>query len=149
MADHQEPNPPKGYVVSFAKFHHDGLGSPPSHFMRALCHNYGMELQHLSPNAITAAVVFAAVCEGYLGVMPHWELWLHLYRGKLFRAPGGAIGVRKPVWDGCLYLVQKMGQAEEPREYILIRLTSNHAQWDSQWFYLRNDDDLFPPIPGG
>ena len=21
---------------------------------------------------------------------------------------------------------------------------SNHAPWDSQWFYLRNDDDLFP-----
>jgi len=23
-------------------------------------------------------------------------------------------------------------------------LTSNHAGWDSQWFYLRNDDDLLP-----
>jgi len=26
--DHREPNPPKGYVVSFAKFYHHGLGSP-------------------------------------------------------------------------------------------------------------------------
>ena len=24
-----------------------------------------------------------------------------------------------------------------------IGLTSNHTKWDSQWFYLRNDDDLF------
>ena len=45
---------------------------------------------------------------------------------------------------GCLNLVQKTGQAEEPREYIPIGLTSNHTQWNSQWFYLRNDDDLFP-----
>ena len=44
---------------------------------------------------------------------------------------------------GCLNLVQKTGQAEEPREYIPIRLTSNHTQWDSQWFYLRNNDDFF------
>ena len=62
--DHWEPNPPKGYVVLFAKFHRHGLGSPPSRFMRALCHHYGIELQHFSPNAITAAAIFAAVCEG-------------------------------------------------------------------------------------
>ena len=43
-ADHREPRPPKGYVVSFAKFHRDGLGAAPSRFMRALCHHYGVEL---------------------------------------------------------------------------------------------------------
>ena len=42
--DHREPNPPKVYVVSFAKFHCHGLGSPPSRFTRALCHHYGVEL---------------------------------------------------------------------------------------------------------
>jgi len=144
VADHLEPRPPKGYVVSFAKFHHHDLGSPPSRFMRALCHHYGVELQHFLPNAITAVVIFAAVCEGYLGMMPHWDLWLHLYQGELFHAPGGATGVRKPVRAGCLNLVQKTGKAVEPPEYIPVGLTSNHAQWDTQWFYLRNDDDLFP-----
>jgi hypothetical protein len=48
-ADHREPNPPKGYVISFTKFHHHGVESPLSHFMRALCHHYGIELQHFSP----------------------------------------------------------------------------------------------------
>jgi len=80
--DHREPRPPKGYVVSFAKFRRHGLGAPPSCFMQALCHHYGVELQHFSPNAITAAAVFAAVCEGYLGMMPYWDLWLHLYRAS-------------------------------------------------------------------
>ena len=70
-ADHREPNPPKGYVVSFAKFHHHGLGSPPSCFMMVLCHHCGVKLQHFSPNVITAAAIFATVCEGYLGVMSH------------------------------------------------------------------------------
>ena len=41
---HREPRPPKGYAVSFAKFHHNGLGAPLSHFMRALCHHYRLEL---------------------------------------------------------------------------------------------------------
>jgi len=145
-ADHREPTPPRGYVVSFAIFHHHGLGSPPSRFMRVLCHHYGAELQHFSPNAITAAAVFAAVYEGYLGMMPHWDLWLHLYRGELFNVPGGSAGVRKPV--RCLNLVLKTGKSERPREYIPVGLTSNHAEWDSQWFYLRNDDDLLPAYTG-
>jgi len=142
--DHREPRPRKGYVVSFAKFHRHGLGSPPSHFMWALCHHYGVELQHFSPNAVTAAAVFAAVCEGYLWMMPHWDLWLHLYRGELFNAPSGTTGVRKTVRARCLNLVLKTGKSERPCEYIPVVLTSNHAGWDSQWFYLRNDDDLFP-----
>jgi len=147
-ADHREPRPPKDYVVSFAKFHRHGLGSPPSHFMRALCHHYGVELQHFSPNAVTAAAVFAAVCVVYLGMMPHWDLWLHLYWGELFNAPSGTTGVRKPVRAGCLNLVLKTGKSERPREYIPVVLTSNLAGWDSQWFYLRNDDDLFSAYTG-
>jgi len=130
-ADHREPKPPKGYVVSFAKFHRHGLGAPPSRFMRALCLHYGVELQHFSPNAITVAAVFAVVCEGYLGMVPHWELWLHLYRGELFNAPTGTTGVRKPVWAGCLNLVLKTKKTERPREYIPVGLSSNHAGWDS------------------
>ena len=43
-AEHQEPTLPEGYVVSFAKFHRHGLGSPPSRFMRALYHHYGVKL---------------------------------------------------------------------------------------------------------
>jgi len=77
------------YVVSFAKFHRHGLGAPPSCFMRALCNHYGVEVQHFYPNAITVAAVFATVCEVYLGMMPHWDLWLHLYRGELFNARTG------------------------------------------------------------
>ena len=125
--EHWEPSLPEGYVVSFVKFHHHGLGSSPSHFMRALLHHYDIELQHLSPNAVFTTAIFAAVCEGYLGVMSHWELWIHLFWGELFHAPGGAAGGRKPVQTGFLNLVQKMGQADEPREYIRTRLTSNHA----------------------
>jgi hypothetical protein len=39
--------------------------------MRALVHYYGVELQHFSPNAISNVAIFAMVCEGYLGTMPH------------------------------------------------------------------------------
>jgi len=56
--------------------------------------------------------------------------------------------VRKPVRAGCLNLVLKTEKTERPREYIPVGLSTNHAGWDSQWFYLRNDDDLLPAYTG-
>jgi hypothetical protein len=69
-SDHREPAPPEGYVVSFICFHERGFGVPASPFMRALLHYYKVELHHLAPNAISQAAIFAAVCEGYLGMEP-------------------------------------------------------------------------------
>jgi hypothetical protein len=65
------PSPPPGYVVSFISFHERGSGVPASRFMRAILHNYGVELHNLSPNSISQAAIFVAVCEGYLGIAPH------------------------------------------------------------------------------
>jgi hypothetical protein len=41
-----------------------GFGVPASRFMRAILHVYGVELHNLSPNSISQAAIFAAVCEG-------------------------------------------------------------------------------------
>jgi len=44
--------------------------------------------------------------------------------------------------------VLNTGKTERPREYIPVGLSTNHAGWDSQWFYLRNNDDLLPAYTG-
>jgi hypothetical protein len=62
------PSPPPEYVVSFVSFHERGFGVPASRFMRAILHVYGVELHNISPNSISQAAIFAAVCEGYLGI---------------------------------------------------------------------------------
>ena len=63
--DETEPKPPQGYVVSFVRLHERGFGIPVCRFMRALCEYYGAELHNFSPNSISQAAVFVAVCEGY------------------------------------------------------------------------------------
>ena len=90
------PNPPSGYVVSLAWLHERGFGVPTGRFICALCHHYGVELHNFAPNAISQAAVFVAVCEGYLGIPVHWNLWRHLFRGKLYTKYFSA-GVRRPV----------------------------------------------------
>jgi hypothetical protein len=115
-SDHREPAPPEGYVVSFMAFHERGLGVPPSRFMRALLHYYKVELYHLAPNSISQAAIFTAVCEGYLGMEPHWNMWLHLFREEHFAKKAGEQGVRRAVHAGSCTLQVQAGRGEQ---YIL------------------------------
>ena len=50
--EEDKPQPPKGYVVSFAHFHKQGFTMPAHQFLRGLLDYYQVELQHLTPNGI-------------------------------------------------------------------------------------------------
>jgi hypothetical protein len=105
--DHREPAPPEGYVVSFMAFHERGLGVPPSHFMRVLLHYYKVELHHLVPNSISQAAIFTVVYEGYLGMEPHWNLWLHLFKAEHFTKKASEQGVWHTVHAGATNFVKQ------------------------------------------
>jgi hypothetical protein len=104
------PSPPPGYVVSFVSFHERGFGVPASHFMRAILHVYGVDLHNLCPNFISQAAIFAAVCEGYLGIAPHWDLSTHLFSAELFTSPTGERRVRMAVRGGGCILQLRQAQ---------------------------------------
>ena len=72
--------------MSFVRLHERGFGVPVYRFMRALCDYYGGELHNFSPNSISQAAVFVAVCEGYLGIEVHWDLRACLVRKGLTAA---------------------------------------------------------------
>jgi hypothetical protein len=135
------PSPPPGYVVSFVSFHERGFGVPASRFMRAILHNYGVELHNLSPNSISQAAIFVAVCEGYLGIDPHWDLWTHFFSTELFASPTGERRVRAAVRAGGCILQLRQSRASQ---YILAVLASSNKGWQRRWFYLRNDDERLP-----
>jgi hypothetical protein len=121
---HREPAPPEGYVVSFVCFHERGFGVPASVFMRALLHYYQVELHHLSPNAVAQAAIFAAVCEGYLGVEPQWNLWLHLFKAELFAKKAGEKGVLCAARVGSCVLQVRSSRADL---YFPARLISSNS----------------------
>ena len=83
------PAPPDGYVVSFVPFHEHGLVVPPHPFIQGLLHHYQIELQHLNPNGIQHIAAFIAMCEGYLGIEPHCELWRHFFSISLIKKERG------------------------------------------------------------
>jgi hypothetical protein len=135
------PSPPPGYLLSFISFHERGFGVPASRFMRAILHVYGVELHNLSPNSIAQAAIFAAVCEGFLGIAPHWDLWTHLFSAELFASTTGERRVRMAVRAGGCILQLRQARAQQ---YIPAILASSNKGWQRRWFYLRNDDGRLP-----
>ena len=108
LSGEPEPRPHDGYVVSFMSFHERSLSLPADRFMRALLHYYGVELHNFNPNSIAQAAIFVAICEGYLGIAPHWELWLHLFRAGHTTKPAGMTGTRKAMRaSGCTLQVRQ------------------------------------------
>jgi hypothetical protein len=100
--DEQMLDPPACYIVRSTSFHERGFGVPVSHFMRVLSHYYGLELHNFNPNSIVHATIFTAIYEGYLGIEPHWNLWVHLFRVEPFSLPSKVRSVRHAVRaDDC------------------------------------------------
>jgi len=142
-ANDREPNPPRGYVVCFLSFLDQGFGTPASHLMRAILHYYEVELHNLNPNSVMQAAVFATVCEGFLGVPPHWNLWLHLFKADMAACYVG--GEKFPLRVGCCTLQLRQQRSSQ---YIWSVMPSSNRGWQSGWFYIRNDGGLLPKYTG-
>jgi hypothetical protein len=140
-----EANSLYGYVVSFVRFHERGFAAPASRFMRGLCYHYGVELHNFAPNAISQAATFVSVCEGFLGIPANWYLWVHLFRAELHTLTTPSPKVRRAVRAGGVSIALRNSRREL---YIPCTMTSNNAERERGWFYLRNDDAGLPSYTG-
>jgi hypothetical protein len=139
------PNPPYGYVVSFICFHERGFTAPASRFMRALCHHYGVELHNFASNVISQAATFVGVCEGFLGIPVNWDLWVHLFGAELYTLPTTETRTRRAVRAGGMSLGVR---TQHKDDYIPCTMTTNNADWERGWFYLRNAEPGLRPYTG-
>jgi hypothetical protein len=102
-----------------------------------------VELHNFNPNSIAQAAIFAAVCEGFLGIDPHWDLWIHLFSAEFFVASTDMKKVRMVVRAGGCTLQLRSGRVAQ---YIPASLVSSNKGWQNRWFYIRNDDGMLPPF---
>jgi len=135
----REPNPPPSYVVCFLSFLDWGFGTPVGRLIRAILHYYGVELHNLNPNSIKQAAVFATVCEGFLGIPPHWSLCLHLFKAEMSACNEGREKRTLRASSCTLQLRQSRSHL-----YIQSIMPSSNLGWQNGWFYLQNDGVLLP-----
>ena len=85
------PEPPQGYVVSFLAFHVRGFAMPAHRFLREILHHFKVALHELAPNGLQQVAVFVALCEGFLGIDPHFDLFLYFFKAALVKPRRGVM----------------------------------------------------------
>ena len=71
-----------GEIVGFLPYFERGLGLPCSNFFFGLLYYYGIQLHHLTPNSFVHISVFVHLCEAFLGIEPHFDIFSHLFHLK-------------------------------------------------------------------
>ena len=69
------PNPNKEERVCFVQFLLRGLGFPIHPFLRGILEFYVIQLHNLTPGSILHISGFVALCELFLSIEAHFELW--------------------------------------------------------------------------
>jgi len=79
---------------------------------------------------------FIALCEGFLGISPHFDLWRYFFAVTLQkkREKSGRQELHMPM--GCAGIQLWNNRVGE---YLPMRLSTSNKEWHSQWFYLKND----------
>lgn len=88
-------------------------------------------MQHLNPNGIQHLAAFVALCEGYLGIGPHFDLWKYFFvvtlqrtKGKSGRPdrhwPMGCVGIHlRNNWVGRIYVPQ-VGDIQQGMAFVVV-----------------------------
>jgi hypothetical protein len=71
------------YVVGCIVFYEWGFGVPSHQFLYSLLQFYNLELHHSTPWGILYIAAFMTLCEAYMGIEPHLDLWNYFFRARL------------------------------------------------------------------
>ena len=78
--DHSYEN--TGKIIAFTSYLEWGLGFPCSSFFSGLLRYYRIQLHHLTPNSFVHISIFVHLCEAFLGIEPHFELFCYIFHLK-------------------------------------------------------------------
>ena len=109
-----------GEIVAFTPYLEWGLGFPCSSFFSKLLRYYRIQLHHLTPNSFVHISIFGHLCEAFLGIKPHFELFRFLFHLK----PQTDSFILDVVGGAGLQLRQR-----KDRVYIPYSLSSKVIEW--------------------
>ena len=87
-------------------------------FFRGLLFFYGLEVTHLKPNSIAQIAIFIHLCEAFLGIAPHFNLWCALYHLRAY--PSAA---RRDVVVGAAFSLR------HSQSYPALELCDSNKEW--------------------
>jgi hypothetical protein len=77
--DPVSPVQARRYVMACTAVYERGLGVSAHRFLHSLLQFYGLELHDLTPMGILHMAAFVILCEAYMGIEPHFNLWNYFF----------------------------------------------------------------------
>jgi hypothetical protein len=143
LEDHASPAPSRGYVVACVACYKRGFGGPSHQFLHSLLQFYGLEVHHLTPSGILHIVTFVTLCEAYMGIEPHFNLWSYFFYARLQHGLDAEMTALS-----CVDLLVRFGSETDP--YFHLPMFDPPVGWWKAWFLLRNDANApLPAFTGG
>jgi hypothetical protein len=141
--DPASPTLAGGYIVACMTFYEHGFSVPSHRFLHSLLRSYDLELHHLSSLRILHMVAFVTLCEAFIGIEPHFNIWSYFFWARLRHGSDtGAAAL------GNVDILVYSGPEVDPNFSILM--SDPLVGWRRTWFLLRNGaDTLFPVFMGG
>ena len=129
--DHDRPYEGTNEIVMFYPFVRRGLTVPTFDFLWGLLHYWGIQLHHLTPNFIMHISIFTHLCEAFLGIDPHFDIFYHLthvlpQHSQNNIAEVGGAGVQ-------------LHQGME-KKHMSHKLRCKVVDWKNGWFYVGNHE---------
>ena len=100
---------------------------PAGAFFCGILHFYGLEVMHLKPNSIAQIAILIHLCEGYLGIAPHFNLWRASYRLKVYPS-----NVQWNVVGGATFSLR------QGSIYPDLEHSDTNKGWAWDWFVVSN-----------
>ena len=82
-------------------------------------------------------MIFIHLCEAFLGIAPHFNLWRALYHLK-----GYPSNARRNVVGGAAFSLRQ-GQS-----YLALELWNSNKGWNKEWFMVSNPSPCLPARTG-
>nr|CAB3503342.1 unnamed protein product [Digitaria exilis] len=123
------PSEDTGEVTVFRRYFEVGFGLPTHEFFRGVLGHYGIQAAHLSLNSYLHLSIFIHVCENFLGIDLHFELFLNLFRLKSVPKD------EDPKYISGATFQFKQGMQEK---YIPYKTKDTHLNWEQEGFYVSN-----------
>jgi hypothetical protein len=92
----------------------------------------------LTPSGILHIVAFVTLCEAYMGIQPHFNLWNYFFHVRLWPD----LDAEAAVW-GYTDINVCIGQGVDP--YFYLSVSNQPVEWRKELFFLRNDAGA--PLP--
>jgi hypothetical protein len=127
-----------GYVIACTVFYERGFSVPTHRFLCSLLQFYGLEVHHLTPSEILHMAAFVTLCEAYMGIEPHLNIWNNFFRALLQQGSGTETTTLCNV-----DIFVRSGPGVDP--YFRLPMSDPSVGWWNVQFFLRNDADA--PLP--